>query len=196
MSLCWDALDEGDLGRRPLAGGTMVDERPGFLLAERDPIGADVGIGRGDGRHVDLKDLDAVVLSALQQTRIGLNVGIVDDQQVRLFRDRRGQRLRAGVGAPVGVADVEGEAQRLRFLAPDRRPGFGEVETHRDRDEDDLLALQRVEILAAADLIEAGVVGARGPQSEHPAGQRREQREREQRLQFHEFILPVAVIPI
>ena len=139
----------------------MIDQRFGFLFAERDPVGADIGIGGRHRRHVDLQHLDAVVLRALEEPRVGLNVGIMDDQEIRLFRDRGGQRLGAGVGAPVRIADLEGVAERGRLLAPDRRPGFGDVEAHRDRDEDDLLALDPGEIVAAADLVEAGILGER-----------------------------------
>jgi hypothetical protein len=85
----------------------------------------------------------------------------MDDQEIGLFGNRGGQRLGAGIRAPVRIADLEGIAERGRLLAPDRRPGLGDVEAHRDRDEDDLLALDPAEIVAAADLIEAGILGQR-----------------------------------
>ena len=116
---------------------------------------------RGHRRHVDLQHLDAVVLRALEEPRVGLNVGIMDDQKIGLFGDRGGQRLGAGICAPVRIADLERIAERGRLLTPDRRPGLGDVEAHRDRDEDHLLALDPAEIVAAADLIEAGIVGQR-----------------------------------
>ena len=69
-----DALHEGDLGRGAFARRAMIDQRLGFFFAERDPVGADIGIGRRHRRHVDLQHLDAVVLRALEEPGVGLNV--------------------------------------------------------------------------------------------------------------------------
>ena len=66
-----------------------LHDRLGVLLADLDPVGADeagAAIGRA---HVDLDDVDAVVLGALQQLGVGLHVGIVDDHHGRLLRDQR-----------------------------------------------------------------------------------------------------------
>ena len=55
------------------------------------------------------------------------------------------------------------------------------------------LPLTALEIVAAADLIEAGVFGARRRQAERGARQRRRIGQREQRLQSH--FLPPCVFP-
>src|SRR6202012_636800 len=83
------ALHDCDLVRLALA---EVDHRLGVALADLDPVGADKGGAAIVRAHVDLDDVDAFVLGALQQLGVGLHVGIMDDHYRRLFRDQRGHR--------------------------------------------------------------------------------------------------------
>ena len=77
------------------------------------------------------------------QLGVGLHVGIVEDHHRRLFGDQRGHRLRAGVGAPVGVAHDHLHAVGLEFFLEAGEPAFGQVEIHRHRNVGDGLALER-----------------------------------------------------
>ena len=87
--------------------------------------------------------------------RVGLDVGIVDDEHVRLLGDQRGDRLRAGVGAEMRIADFELHAEAVGLFLHDRRPALGEVDAHRDRHEGDRLAREVLEIVGAPGIVDA-----------------------------------------
>ena len=134
------ALDDGDLVGLAVAG---LDDRLRVLLADLDPVGADEG-GRRIGRaHVDLDDEDALLLGALQQLGVGLHVRVMDDDDGGLLRDERGHGLRAGIGVPVGIAQLELDAIGLKLLLQAAEPAFRQIEIHRDRDIGDGLAGER-----------------------------------------------------
>ncbi len=89
----------------------MLHELVGLDIADPRPVGADIGVGRDHGFEVELNDLDAGIHGPLQEPGIGLDVGIVGDDDVGLLGDERGQRACAGVGAPVRIADLERVAE-------------------------------------------------------------------------------------
>ncbi len=146
------ALDDGDLVRLALAG---LDNGLGVAFADLDPVGADEGGAAVDRPHVDLDDIDAFVLRALQQLGIGLHVGIMDDNRRRLFRNQRRHRLRAGTGAPIGVAHDHLHAVRFELLLDAREPSLREIEVHRYRHIGDSLAGERGPERALKRLVEA-----------------------------------------
>ena len=124
------ALHDRDLVRLALAG---LDDRLCVLLADLDPVRADearAAIGRA---HVDLDDVDALVLGPLQQLGVGLDVWIVNDHDGRLLGDQRRHRLRARIGVPVRIAQLEFDAIGLELLLEARVPALRQVEVHRDR---------------------------------------------------------------
>ncbi len=136
------ALEDGDLPGLARSLAAMVDQRLRLDEANLHPVGADVIVRRIDRLEVDLQHLDARLDGALLKLRVGLEVRIVNDQEVRLLRDRVGYGARAGVRAPVRIANLKGVAKILGLPAHDRRPAFGEVKAHRQRDEENLLALE------------------------------------------------------
>ena len=154
------ALQDGHLAAR--AGAAFVDDALRFRLADADPVGADIDVRIVVRPHVDLDDVNSRLFGALQQLRVGLDVGIVNDENVRLFRDERGDRLRAGVRAEMRIADFELHAEPIGLFLHDRRPAFGEVDAHRDRHEGDRLAGECLEVVGAPRVVDAGG-HARGP---------------------------------
>ena len=135
------ALDDGDLVGFALA---RLYHGLGVAFADLDPVGADKGRAAIVRAHVDLDDVDAFVLRALQQLGIGLHVRIMDHHHRRLFRDQRGHRLGAGIGAPVRVAHDHLDAVGFEFILETRKPALGQVEIHRDRNVGYGLAGQRL----------------------------------------------------
>src|SRR4029079_13560563 len=83
--------------------------------------------------HVDLDDVDALVLGALHQLGIGLYVRIVNDDRRRFFGEPRGKRLWTGTRTPVRVAHDDLHAVGLELLLDAGEPAFGQVKVHGDR---------------------------------------------------------------
>jgi hypothetical protein len=84
-----------------------------------------------------------------------LDVGIVGDDHVGLLGDQVGQRLSARVGAPVGIAHDDLDAQRLELALEPGEPPLRQIEAHCHRQISDGLALQRLEIRLAEWLLQA-----------------------------------------
>ena len=127
------ALGDGHFAAAAIGRCAFVDEALADLFAHSDIIGAHEDVGRVARAHIDLHHIDAGLLRLLQQSRVGLHIRIVHDDDIRLLRDERGDRLGAGVGAPIGVADLEGDAERFQRLLEAGSPAFGQVETHGHR---------------------------------------------------------------
>ena len=122
-----------------------LDRGFGLELAQPVPVAADEGVGREVGGIVDQDHVDAVGLRLLQQLGVGVEVGRMHDQHVRLGirRDRLGDRLGAGLDAPVRVAGLEHAAPAFDFALEICGPALRQVEAHRHRHQHDALALER-----------------------------------------------------
>ena len=83
-------------------------------------------------------------------------------------------RLSAGVGAELRVADLEFHAQPVGLFFHHRRPPFGEVDAHRDRHEGDCLALERLEVIRAPRIVysRGDGVSHTGQREREPEGHR------------------------
>ena len=103
-------------------GAAAIDDRLRLRFADGDPIGADIGVGIVVRPHADLDDVNAGVFGALQQLRIRLDIEIMGDDDVRLFRYQRGDGLRADVGAEMRVADLEFHPEAIGLLLQRRQP--------------------------------------------------------------------------
>jgi hypothetical protein len=68
----------------------------------------------------------------------------VDDHDGGLLGDERSDRLRAGVGIPIRIAELELDAVRLELLLETGEPSLGEIEVHGDRHERDCLTVERL----------------------------------------------------
>ena len=62
------------------------------------------------------------LFGALQQLRVGLDVEIVGDDDVRLFRDQGRDGLRADVGAQMRIANFEFHPEVVGLLFQGRMP--------------------------------------------------------------------------
>ncbi|MPL80516.1 hypothetical protein SDC9_26417 [bioreactor metagenome] len=122
--------------------------------AHLDPVVADIAVGLGDRLHVDLQDLDPRLLRLLERAGIGLHVGVLHDQHIGLLGDSALQRPDPRRGVHVRIAHLEAEAVARGVALPDRGPGLVQVHPLRQRHEDHLLALRRLEIGGAADLLD------------------------------------------
>jgi hypothetical protein len=147
------SLQYRDLAAR--SGAAFVDNGLRLRFANADPVRTDIGVRIVVRPHVDLDDVNAGLLGALQQARVRLNVGVVNDNDVRLFRDQRGQGLRAGVSAEMRVANLELHPEFISLLFQDRRPSLGEVDAHGDGNEGDRLACEHFEIVGASRIVDA-----------------------------------------
>ena len=148
------------------------------------PVGANVRVRRIDRLKIDLQHLDARLDRTLLELRVGLEIGVVHDQEVWLLPDRFGDGAGASVGAPVGIPDLEAVAEVLGLSAHDRRPAFGKVKAHRKGNEDDLLALELLIIgISLGVIVETLVFRQRA------AGEHQSKRESKHHSQFH-CILP------
>jgi len=127
----------------------------GFGLADADPIGADVDVRVVIRPHVDLDNVDAGLFGALQETRVGIDVRIVNDEHVRLLGDQRGDGLRPGVGAEMRIADLELHVQAVSLLLHHGGPALGEIDAHRDRHEGDGLAVEILEVVGPPGIVDA-----------------------------------------
>jgi hypothetical protein len=63
-----------------------------------------------------LDDVNSGLLRLFQKPRVGLDIGVVNDDGVGLFLDQRRDRLRAGVGAPVRIANLDRHPERFERL--------------------------------------------------------------------------------
>src|ERR1700677_2492706 len=79
------ALDDRNLARS--TGAALADESVRLGFSHLQPVGADIAVGRIAGTHIDLDDIYPGLFRLLVQTRIGLHVGIVHNDEVRLFAD-------------------------------------------------------------------------------------------------------------
>jgi hypothetical protein len=165
-------LQDGNLAAR--AGAAFIDDRLRLRLADPDPVGADIDVGIVVRPHVDLNDVDAGFFGAFQKLGVGLNVGIVDDNNVRLLRDERGDGLGAAIRAELRVPDLELHAETVGLFFHDRRPPLSEVDAHCDRDEGDRFALERLEVIGAPRIVDSLGDGVRrnGQREHEPEGRR------------------------
>ena len=154
FDLPWQAFTTASVSRSPIS----------IQLA---PTKAEVRIARA---HVDLDDVDALGLGALQQLGVGLHVGVMDDDSRGLLRDQRRHCLRAGIGAPVGVADHDLHAIGLEASLDAGEPTLGEIEVHRHRNVGDGLAGEGLLERTLKRLVESLLGKCRGA---HRANQRR-----------------------
>src|SRR5665213_1409848 len=152
------ALDDCNLTRS--TGTTLADKSVRLGFSDFQPVGADITVGGIAGTHIDLDDVYSSLFRLLVQTRIGLHVGIVNNNEVRLFADQLGKPLRTVVCAPIRIAYRERAAVGQNRLPNAARPSFSKIETHRKRKEDDLLALQGLDIGRPAGIDQS--IGHRG----------------------------------
>ena len=149
-------------------GAAAIDDCLRLRFADGDPIGADIGVGIVVRPHADLDDVNAGVFGALQQFRIRLDIEIMSDDDVRLFRYQRRDGLRADVGAEMRVADLEFHPEAIGLLFQRRSPSLGQIDAHRARHEGDRLAVERLEVIGASRVIHARGDGVtRDPRQRH-----------------------------
>jgi hypothetical protein len=79
----------------------------------------------------------------------------VNHDDIGFFGDQRGDRLCAGVGIPVGIADVKSDAERLQRLLEAGGPAFGQVEAHRHGHIGNALACEGVVVWRARRIVDA-----------------------------------------
>ena len=192
------AFEDRDLARGARALAAFLHQGVGLDQADLNPIGADIVVGRDRGLEIDLQDLDAFLHHALLEPRIGLQIRIVDDGEVRLLGDDRSDRASAGIGAPVGVADLEAVAEIGGLLLHDRRPALGEIEAHGERHEDHLLAFQPFVIGVALHLVVEALLVLRRGAGDGRCAERQGKRRRDDLERPHDilrlFILMIVVM--
>jgi len=89
----------------------------------------------------------------------------VNDDDVGLFRDELGERLCAGVRAPVRVSHDIFVPQILGLLLHLAAPRLRNIDPHRHRNECDLSALEGVEVRLAAGVYQSVGMRAAGERS-------------------------------
>jgi hypothetical protein len=108
----------------------------------------------------------------------------VNDEEIRLLRDRIGYGARAGVRAPVRIANLKGVAKILGLPAHDHRPTFRKVKAHGQGNEENLLALELLVIGFPFRMVVETLVFR-----QRATGQHKPKRDSKHHSQFH-WILP------
>jgi hypothetical protein len=111
------SLDDRNFTALASFRAALLDHSVRCILPNSVPIGTDERIGLVTGLHIDVHHLDAGFFGTFEQAGIGRHVEVLHQNDVRLFGNSLGNGPRAGIGAPIGIANVEVVAEAAPLLS-------------------------------------------------------------------------------